>query len=245
MNILCPACGRTIDVPDYWAAKPPLRVKCPCGSAVRLGAAHRVVASASPPPACASVAAVAPAGPVAATTAPVPVAATPVSVAPVAAAQPAVDTERTPARPRWAAPPPATQTAGASPVSAAPASPRAPLRVHWRRCANHPSTPSTTVCPTCRRGYCQSCEKRVQNAMVCPTCSNLCLAADDYANLEEGERRRARSLVDDLGTIVGYPLRDPLGFVVLAVFIVRCAGDRLHARAGGLQASAPARAGLT
>ena len=22
MNILCPACGRTIDVPDYWAAKP-------------------------------------------------------------------------------------------------------------------------------------------------------------------------------------------------------------------------------
>jgi len=75
------------------------------------------------------------------------------------------------------------------------------------------------VCPTCRLGYCQSCEKRGQNALVCPTCSNLCIAADDYANLEEGERLRARALVDDLGTIVGYPLRDPLGFVVLAVFI--------------------------
>src|SRR5262249_58724231 len=101
-------------------------------------------------------------------------------------APPAVDTERTPARPRGAARPPATQTAGASTVSAALASPRAPLRVHWRRCANHPSTPSTTVCPTCRLGYCQSGEKRVQNALVCPTCSNLCLAADDYANLEAG-----------------------------------------------------------
>ena len=75
------------------------------------------------------------------------------------------------------------------------------------------------MCPTCRLGYCQSCEKRGQNALVCPTCSNLCIAADDYANLEEGERLRARALVDDLGTIVGYPLRDPLGFVVLAVFI--------------------------
>jgi hypothetical protein len=84
---------------------------------------------------------------------------------------------------------------------------------------NHSSTPSTTVCPTCRLGYCQSCEKRVQNAMICPTCFNLCIMADDYANLEDRERRRVRSLVDDIGTIVGYPLRDPLGFVVLAVFI--------------------------
>ena len=84
---------------------------------------------------------------------------------------------------------------------------------------NHSSTPSTTVCPTCGLGYCQSCEKRVQNAMICPTCFNLCIMADDYANLEDRERRRVRSLVDDIGTIVGYPLRDPLGFVVLAVFI--------------------------
>jgi len=84
---------------------------------------------------------------------------------------------------------------------------------------NHSSTPSTTVCPTCRLGYCQSCQKRVQNALICPTCFNLCIMADDYANLEDRERRRVRSLVDYIGTIVGYPLRGPLGFVVLAVFI--------------------------
>ena len=55
--------------------------------------------------------------------------------------------------------------------------------------------------------------------MICPTCFNLCIMADDYANLEDRERRRVRSLVADIGTIVGYPLRDPLGFIVLAVFI--------------------------
>src|SRR5262249_46846053 len=211
--ILCPACGRTIDVPDYWAAKPQLRVKCRCGSAVRLGAAQRVVASASPPPACPSVAAVAPAAPVAAPTRPVPAAATPVAPAP---APPAGDSERPPARPRGARPPPATQTAGASTVSAALASPRAPFRVHWRHCANHPSTPSTTVCPTCRLGYCQSCEKRVQNAMVCPTCSNLCLVADDYANLEAGGRRRAPSPPRHPATIAGAPPRHPPRLVVVS-----------------------------
>jgi hypothetical protein len=55
--------------------------------------------------------------------------------------------------------------------------------------------------------------------MICPTCFNLCIMADDYANLEDRERRRVGSLVDYIGTIVGYPLRGPLGFVVLAVFI--------------------------
>jgi len=53
--------------------------------------------------------------------------------------------------------------------------------------------------------------------MVCPTCSNLCIAADDYANLEEGERLRARSLVDDLGTI-GFAAKFPAfgrGFAIL------------------------------
>jgi hypothetical protein len=202
MTIVCPACGRTIDVPDYWAAKPKLKVKCRCGSAVTLAAAHRLPTTASPQPTPASAAAVVPA-----------------ATASAPAAPPAAEATATPSRPRWAAPAPATQTAGAPAVHAAPASPRSAYRVHWRRCVNHSSTPSTTVCPTCTLGYCQSCEKRVQNAMICPTCSNLCITVDDYANLEDLERLRARSLVEEIGTIVGYPLRDRLGFIVLAVFI--------------------------
>jgi len=218
MTILCPACGGSIQVPDYWAAKPALRVKCKCGSAVMLGAAQRLPASPPPLPASTPAAAVVPTAPVPTPTAPVPVASVGTQTAPVpvsaAAALAAVETTATPTRPRWAAPAPVPQTAGA-----APAIPPPMYRVHWRHCASHSSTPSTTVCPTCTLGYCQDCEKRVQNVMICPACSHRCITADDYANLEDLERRRARSLLDDLGTIVGYPLRDPLGFIVLAVFI--------------------------
>jgi len=214
MTIVCPACGRTIDVPDYWAAKPQLKVKCKCGSAVALAAALRLPANASRQPSLAPAAAVVPAAPVLAPTAPVPAA--PVSTP---AEPPAVETTATPSRPRWAAPAPAAQPADAAGVPVAPASPRPSYRVHWRGCVNHPSMPSTNVCPSCRLGYCQSCEKRVQNAMVCPACSNLSITVDDYANFEDCERLRARSLGAELETIIGYPLRDPLGFIVLAVFI--------------------------
>src|SRR5215510_852819 len=217
MTIVCPACGRTIDVPDYWAAKPQLKVKCKCGSAVALAAALRLRASASPQPSLAPAAAVVLAAPAPAPTSTVPTAPAPAAPVSSPAAPSAVETAATPSRPRWAAPAPATQTA--DPAVAAPASPRPPYRVHWRRCVNHPSMPSTNVCPSCRLGYCQNCEKRVQNAMVCPTCSNLSITVDDYGNLEDCERRRARSLGAELETIIGYPLRDPLGFIVLAVFI--------------------------
>src|SRR5262245_65717251 len=207
MTILCPACGGAIQVPDYWAAKPELRVKCKCGSAVTLGAAQRLAASPSPQPASTPAAATVPTAP--APTAPVAVASVGTQTAPVpvsaAAALAEVETTATPTRPRWAAPAPVPQTAGA-----APAIPRPTYRVHWRRCASHSSTPSTTVCPTCTLGYCQDCEKRVQNVMICPACSNLCITADDYANLVDLERRRARPLLDDLGPTVGHPPRHPL-----------------------------------
>ena len=203
MTIVCPRCGRTIDVPDYWAAKPALKVKCKCGSAVVLGAAQRLPTAAAPsqpaPEPAAAVASAAPGAP--------------------PAAAPGAEATATPSRPRWAAPAPASQPAGAPAAHAVPASPRSSYRVTWRRCVNHPSTPSTSVCPRCTIGHCQSCEKRVQNAMVCPTCFDLSITVDDYVALEDRERRRARSLSAEIETIVGYPLRDPLGFVVLAVFI--------------------------
>jgi hypothetical protein len=74
------------------------------------------------------------------------------------------------------------------------------------------------VCPQCAKGYCAACTQEVRNIAVCPQCEGLCVAATAYEQTQEAARQRARSMTDELGVIVAYPLADWMAFVMLAVF---------------------------
>jgi hypothetical protein len=74
------------------------------------------------------------------------------------------------------------------------------------------------MCPRCDRGYCKACEQEVRGAVICGACDGLCRPSAEHERQLTVARQRARPLKDDLGTILGYPLHDPVGYVMLAVF---------------------------
>ncbi len=88
----------------------------------------------------------------------------------------------------------------------------------WRRCSQHPSQHSSCVCRTCGKGFCSACERRVREALICPACDRLCVPASTYLAVQQREQERARSLFAEVKSIVSYPLVDPLGYVLLALF---------------------------
>lgn len=87
----------------------------------------------------------------------------------------------------------------------------------WKRCARHPSKPSTCVCRGCGKGFCCDCEQRVQTVLVCPECESLCTPASEHLAVQERDRQRQRSLFQELPEIVAYPLCDRMAFVLLAI----------------------------
>jgi len=91
--------------------------------------------------------------------------------------------------------------------------------VSWRRCVNH-AVRSHSVCPACVKGYCEACAsgQTVQNAVICPSCDGLCVRAAQYEESQTRGQQQARSLMQELGTILAYPLRDPMGLVMLSLF---------------------------
>jgi hypothetical protein len=214
MIIRCIGCGRSIPVPPDKAMEPRLRAKCRCGATFLVAEAPRVEdGGGAKDPAVATpreFAAVVPpptASRAAATARPAP-AATPAAARP-AAPSPA---PKPPATPRPVAPSPA----GAAPPAAAAPSPRP---VSWRRCVSHPVR-SHSVCPACVRGYCEACAsaQTVQGAVICPACDGLCTSAARYDESQTRGQQQARSLLQELGTILAYPLRDPVGLLMLALF---------------------------
>ena len=84
----------------------------------------------------------------------------------------------------------------------------------------HHPVRSHSVCPACVKGYCEACARpqTVQNAVICPSCDGLCVRASQYEESQTRGQQQARSLMQELGTIVAYPLRDPLGLVMLSLF---------------------------
>jgi hypothetical protein len=221
MTVRCVGCGRSIPVPPDKAAEPRLRVKCPCGAIFLVAEAPRVedpaaakapivatpaaFATAIPPPAASRAA---PAGLGAASSGPI--AARPAGAPTV---PPAAPVRKPPAPARVASPPSA---AVATPPAAATPPPRP---VSWRRCVHHPVR-AHSVCPACVKGYCDACAsgQTVQGAVICPSCDGLCVRASQYEESQTRGQQQARSLMQELGTIVAYPLRDPLGLVMLALF---------------------------
>ena len=96
-------------------------------------------------------------------------------------------------------------------------------------------------------GYCAECEKKVQNASICPTCDGLCVNAKQHDEELARDRQRARPLMEDIPTIIGYPMRDPLAFVMLALFtwflmpsLLRLGEARHVARSAAAQIDTPA-----
>ncbi len=55
--------------------------------------------------------------------------------------------------------------------------------------------------------------------MICPDCDALCVATADKEKAERVERQRRRPLRDELGTVMSYPLRDPMAYIMMAVFV--------------------------
>ena len=81
----------------------------------------------------------------------------------------------------------------------------------WRQCVEHLQVKSETMCPTCAIGYCAECEKP-----ICPTCDSPCIPASGYQKWLEQERLRARPMMNEIKTILAYPLQDPLAFFLFA-----------------------------
>ena len=207
MTVRCVGCGRSIPVPPDKAAEPRLRVKCPCGAIFLVAEAPRVEdpATAKPPilatPAAFATAIPPPAAPRAAT-----------AGLSAASSRPIVARPAAPAK--VASPPPAVVSATAAVAATAP-----PRPVSWRRCVHHPVR-SHSVCPACVKGYCEACARpqTVQNAVICPSCDGLCVRASQYEESQTRGQQQARALMQELGTIVAYPLRDPMGLVMLSLF---------------------------
>lgn len=205
MTIHCVACQRPIQVPDERAANPRLKVKCGCGALFLLGeaavAAPTQPVSAAPRPA-----------PVAAPSPPRP----PAPPAPRAAAAPPVPPPA-PKAPPVPQVPPSRLSFQATAAVGADAGPST-ARGAWRRCGTHAQAKSVSVCPQCLTGFCTECLHKVGVSVVCQKCEVICVAATDYEEQLRRERQRARPMMDELGTIIGYPLNDPVAYAMLAVF---------------------------
>jgi hypothetical protein len=193
MQVACPSCANVLTVPPEKAAVPNLKAKCRCGTVF---AVTGEAPSAPPPPPPPRVAP-------AATD----------RVAAIRAANAAAASSAAAAPTPRAAVAPAVKTA----AEAAPPRPHS-VPVPWRRCQNHPQARSEFVCPNCTKGLCGACPQMVQTAAICPFCEGLCVAAAAYEESLEKTRQRTRSMMDEVGVIAGYPLRDTMAFVLLALF---------------------------
>ena len=221
MQVACPSCANVLTVPPEKAAVPNLKAKCRCGTVFAVAGSGPVgpaaaVAGVAPrvaPPANDRVAAIRAANAaaaVASTADLLPRPPLPVRPAGVPAGAPMRTAAAVPRLAPSPARPPAASVSGAARPHSAP--------VPWRRCQSHPQNRAEWVCPKCAKGYCDSCAQKVQTAVICPSCEGLCVAGAAYEQALEKAKQRDRSMLDEVGVIAAYPLRDTMAFVMLALF---------------------------
>jgi hypothetical protein len=87
------------------------------------------------------------------------------------------------------------------------------------------------VCSQCGKGWCTECILHHGNATICPDCDALCVKTADNEEAERVARQRRRPLRDELGTVFSYPLRDPMAYIMMAVFVGFAS---IGAKVGGL-----------
>jgi hypothetical protein len=97
--------------------------------------------------------------------------------------------------------------------------PRGPRPGAWRTCAHHSGKRSEGVCTECGKGWCPECVKRQGTAAICPDCDALCQGTAEREEAERVARQRRRPLRDELGTVLTYPLRDPMAYIMMAVVV--------------------------
>ena len=246
MQVACPSCAHVITVPPEKAALPNLKAKCRCGHLFTLAEAAKPAGTArpalDPPGPSTGVVRVAAANAdrvaeiraanaraAAAFGASGPAAKTALQPPPLPPRSPGAPAGAPPVRTGAAVPRPAAPagngTAAAAAGAATTAAPAVDgkverphsLPVPWRRCQNHPQVRSEHVCPKCAKGFCDPCTQKVQDAVICPACEGLSVTAAAYEEAQEKARQRDRSMMDEIGEIAGYPLRDIRAFVLLSV----------------------------
>lgn len=216
MSVTCASCQRTIQVPPDKAGVPNLKVKCRCGNVFAVAFALAAAAPASSAPAFTTAPPVPVIPPV--PTAPRPSVGAAATPAP-ASARPITGTMPAPAVARPASPPvPAKPVNGEARGTAATPAARPTTPSNWRKCENHPQERADSVCPKCIKGYCPACVQTVQGGAICALCDGLCVTFKQYEESAQMARQRERPMGDDLETIMTYPLRDKMGFVMLALF---------------------------
>jgi hypothetical protein len=75
------------------------------------------------------------------------------------------------------------------------------------------------VCSQCGKGWCPECVQHHGTAAICPDCDALCVKTAEKEEAERIARQRRRPLRDELGTVLSYPLRDPMAYIMMAVFV--------------------------
>jgi hypothetical protein len=75
------------------------------------------------------------------------------------------------------------------------------------------------VCSQCGKGWCTECVQRHGTATICPDCDALCVKTAEKEEAERAARQRRRPLREELGTVLGYPLRDPMAYIMMAVIV--------------------------
>lgn len=78
---------------------------------------------------------------------------------------------------------------------------------------------SEGVCTQCGKGWCPECVQRHGTANICPDCDALCTSTKEKEDAEKIERQRRRPLRDEIGTVLTYPLKDPMAYLMMA-FVV-------------------------
>lgn len=231
MQVACPSCGHVLTVPPDKAALPNVKAKCRCGTVFPLAGGAPAAAAAGTPRPTSPLAAGSAVPAVAKLASPVSDRVAAIRAANAQAAAAFAASGGTPARPGTplapsvlpsatplASPRLPPRPAGVPAASAATAPKPRTVPVPWRRCHNHPQTRSEHVCPKCAKGFCNECPQRVQTAVVCPACEGFCVATAAYEELQGREKQRERSMLEELPVIAGYPLRDSMAYVMLALF---------------------------
>ena len=212
MTLRCPHCGRTLRIPTE-KARPEVKVQCP---------------------GCRQVFALAQAAPATAQPAPAPQAPAPQAPAPQAPA-PQAPAPQAPPHPATPVAPAPAVAAGAAAAGAAARRPvRAARPSSWRTCSRHSGKRSEGVCSECGKGWCSECGKHQGTAIICPDCDALCTSTAEREEAERVARQRRRPLRDELHTVLTYPLRDPMAYIMMAVVVGLFATASRVAAFGGI-----------
>ena len=97
-------------------------------------------------------------------------------------------------------------------------------------CHNHPERPPDYVCRICGATFCKDCPQFVGSSRIptCPLCGDMCIPVGEAKEKEASTARQVTAGpfvgpsstfgIGDFGRALRYPLKHPIGLVVIALF---------------------------